>query len=1237
MRVGMRHRISILRIVAFDFAKDARRAALAERKATLTGIFACLLCVQPAIAELDQRTSRLVTQIMTLSDEQVRACVPKLNPLVGCANPETLEYPRHYREWDWSPLDPEHVVDPKTGMKFPNAKYPLNQSFSVVNTRGEIIRIRYYQGMKPKSLVDYEGPGFKHRVRHADRYFFSYAAANMQYDWMLATIELLQTAFEETGDDIYARRLALILYDFGRKLKHYPIVDGNGAQGGKFPISTGPAFTRDGKVVGRPGVDLPYPGKLPSFLYRKGFWGEAYPAKTFAQALFAIKDSPALTKLSRELKVDVAEEIEKEPIRFLVDHVISYPWKRAHLRGNLQGYVRQIGDIGKLIGEPEYVHFVYNWATRAPFYYDVTHDGLTGGGTAYGTGSSFLEKGLYLSGYSDPPGYVSTMDGVHLQDVDIVRDLPFLDLLGRAKERLRMPNGDLAPFHDRNTQEEHPGWRNGGGTKLLPTPLVRSRNYVAAGWGHAILGDGHGGADRWKSQSQAHLHFSLAAEHAHNDCNSILLFAHGEEMISDLGYFHHPLRWWSGGSFSHNLVTIDEQEQNREQSKGTLDLCITDWPGLAVARSEGRNAYRGIAKQYRRTLIHNTRDLKTPYVIDIFEVLGGDQHDWLLHGSASPSRKQDGTCSLDLKPMAGPRPLSNGSPGDAKWKRDAFGYTKLDPFGMWSKVREGVADHSFTVDFRYRHNPELGSRTHFPAHEQTRVYLGETVSMRLSLGRTLKWKENYEQKMPHLILRRNAEGTKSVFVAVHELFANAPEIVEVRRLESPADQIRLEVEFPDHTDRLLYSLTGSQAMILDEFATDGELAFLTTKGDRTAAWLSGGTKLTRGNRTLLVAEAKSWSGTLIETKRKFAGDSATAFLTDAKLPHGKQLHGDWLHLTFSEGWQITDLGQKEEIGLSGDEPITTAYQIDDIEERKGLTWIHLLDLDPGLIRNEDGKFEEQFLGRRIYEGSATFRISSSVTTVPSHVDIQPGLKPADDFSEVDSVPFAGSQQVTMTSSAGAKIYYTTDGSMPSVKSTVYEGPLTITADTAFQAAAVVPGMSNAPRVKVVRYRGPRAARKVSGLKPGLAVKTYRPIKTTADLPRSDYAEHCLKIGSADDLPVTSAGVVLDTRLSSDHYVLNRRMGYHGYLNVPVDAVYTFHILANPGLTLAIDGEVIHNKRRIGLQRIWEESISLQRGYHDIRMLLSDNRIKEGSAMINLRIESESFQARPIPQDWLFHE
>ena len=267
----MQYWISVLRIISFDFAKDARHAALDKRNATLTGIFACLLCVHPANAELDQRTLRLVTQIMTLSADEVRACVPELNPLVGCANPETLEYPRNNRGWDWSPLDPEHVVDPKTGMKFPNAKYPLNQSFSVLNTRGEIIRIPYYQGTKPKSLVDYYGRGFRHRKRHDDRYFFSYAAANEQYDWMHKSISLLQTAYEVTGDGDYSRRLALILYHFGKKLKHFPIVDGNAAQGGKYPISTGGPFMLEGKVIGTPGLDRPYPGNLTTFLTRKGF------------------------------------------------------------------------------------------------------------------------------------------------------------------------------------------------------------------------------------------------------------------------------------------------------------------------------------------------------------------------------------------------------------------------------------------------------------------------------------------------------------------------------------------------------------------------------------------------------------------------------------------------------------------------------------------------------------------------------------------------------------------------------------------------------------------------------------------------------------------------------------------------------------------------------------------------------------------------------------------------------
>jgi hypothetical protein len=114
-------------------------------------------------------------------------------------------------------------------------------------------------------------------------------------------------------------------------------------------------------------------------------------------------------------------------------------------------------------------------------------------------------------------------------------------------------------------------------------------------------------------------------------------------------------------------------------------------------------------------------------------------------------------------------------------------------------------------------------------------------------------------------------------------------------------------------------------------------------------------------------------------------------------------------------------------------------------------------------------------------------------------------------------------------------------------------------------------------------------------------------------------------------------VAFTTRLAEDYYEINRRMGYHGFLKVPADAVYTFHILANPGLTLAIDGEVIHNKRRIGRQRIWAASISLKQGYHKIQILFSDNRIKEGSPLIHLKLEFNSSQPASIPPQWLFHQ
>lgn len=85
--------------------------------------------------------------------------------------------------------------------------------------------------------------------------------------------------------------------------------------------------------------------------------------------------------------------------------------------------------------------------------------------------------------------------------------------------------------------------------------------------------------------------------------------------------------------------------------------------------------------------------------------------------------------------------------------------------------------------------------------------------------------------------------------------------------------------------------------------------------------------------------------------------------------------------------------------------------------------------------------------------------SGCCTSAPCEIVIVPAV--TDPVILPDSQDFFGSIEVTITdATSGAIIYYTTDGSTPTILSSVYSGPFSVTETTTVRAFAVLAGYSN---------------------------------------------------------------------------------------------------------------------------------------------------------------------------------
>ncbi len=273
-------------------------------------------------------------------------------------------------------------------------------------------------------------------------------------------------------------------------------------------------------------------------------------------------------------------------------------------------------------------------------------------------------------------------------------------------------------------------------------------------WGLGIVRSGRGTQRRalW-------MHYQAGGRHGHADGMNLGLFAHGLDLLPELGY--PPVQYggwyseranWYKATAAHNTVVVDGE--NQKPASGTTLLWAEGRVvrGLRAACPELVNGTR-----YDRTALLVDVDDSSSYVVDIFRVAGGSEHLYALNSHFAEVT----TSGLDLGPA---------EDMDATWQMREYRVDR-DPADAWRAT--------FQVEDRY----ELLAGDAAPCLRYTG--LTEDAEALTAEGWVALSGSNWgvdEVWVPRLLVRRGGADLSSAFVGVLEPYIDTPRVVAARRL-----------------------------------------------------------------------------------------------------------------------------------------------------------------------------------------------------------------------------------------------------------------------------------------------------------------------------------------------------------------------------------------------------------------------------------------------------------------------
>jgi hypothetical protein len=663
---------------------------------------------------------REVDPFIQLSLDQVKALVPTASGIyfIGC--PNCNGGAQEMNVLSWKPEFGNKLKCNYCNMVFPNEQYPENHEKVIIAPSGAKQVYRYHQNAQ------------------GNQYFYEANSWFERWKWIQQNGERLAKIYSLTKDNAYGDRAAVIAGRFAQLFPDYAIRY-------DYPSAAKKFFPADQK--------WPYEGLVPYRGAKWNWWAYGDIPIQMANVYEFLKNGYDWKRMDTYIGTETDKRIVKDLL------ILGYEFTAANpeLYTNMSpGMYRDMVRLGRIINKPEMVHDGVNrfseflklgffadgwWKEGTASYHDQTIGGLKSVASA-------------AHGYSDPPEYVTN----RLDNLDLTNKMPFYTKALQVSQEAILPNGRKIPINDtwatRNVNAKN---------------TDNSVSHLWSSLGNAALGNGKG-----TEQIVVNLNWSGNYGHSHYDNASLILFAKGEELLSDIGYTHSKYRGWTLHTASHNTVVIDQKAQDAGSIKnpvtGHLKFYDDKNENVKVIDVDASPAY-AVAGTYRRRLIMVHAAEGRDYVIDRFDVEGGNTHDWFLHGMCEQEGKMETSISIETKEKTlvpdwgGINIPKNQYDSDIEGKRiHAYSYLK--------NIKSGKTSKPWTATWRYE---KSGLRTHNFPPAGSEIFTFSSPSVRLA-GEN----DNKLDDFMRLGLMQRHTGGKSSFATVHEPFNEKPWIESVK-------------------------------------------------------------------------------------------------------------------------------------------------------------------------------------------------------------------------------------------------------------------------------------------------------------------------------------------------------------------------------------------------------------------------------------------------------------------------